>query len=490
MQLYNTLTRRKEPFEPQHDPISMYVCGITPYDDAHLGHAMSIIVFDVLRRYLEWSGRAVRLVYNFTDIDDKMIARAHRLGISVPELAGQQIDRFQQEWRELNIRAADVHPRATQEIEKMQEVISGLIQKDAAYPAAGDVYFRVQSPPDYGKLSNRSLDDMIAGARIEQNSHKAHPMDFALWKGAKPGEPAWDSPWGPGRPGWHIECSAMALRYLGEQIDLHGGGMDLIFPHHENEIAQSEGYTGQAPFVTHWVHNAMMQLGGEKMSKSLGNIISLRQGLDQYGADGLRLFILNGHYRSPLTYSEESLVASARGAERLRIAASVTLPDGDGDFDVDASRARFRAAMDDDLSTPQALAVLFDLAHELNRAATGGRPAGATLALLRELGSVLGLRFEAREQGALAAPFIDLLVDVRRRLRDAKQYELADQVRDDLLANGVVLEDSRDGTQWRTAAPSLETVREANPATAADATGPNGPLRPELKGKEADTLRF
>ncbi|PZC42974.1 MAG: cysteinyl-tRNA synthetase [Chloroflexi bacterium] len=490
MQLYNTLTRRKEPFEPQHDPISMYVCGITPYDDAHLGHAMSIIVFDVLRRYLEWGGRAVRLVYNFTDIDDKMIARAHRLGISVPELAAQQIDRFQQEWRELNIRAADVHPRATQEIEKMQEVIGGLIDKDAAYAAAGDVYFRVQSPPDYGKLSNRSLDDMIAGARIEQNSLKAHPMDFTLWKGAKPGEPAWDSPWGPGRPGWHIECSAMALRYLGEQIDLHGGGMDLIFPHHENEIAQSEGFTGEAPFVTHWVHNAMMQLGDEKMSKSLGNIISLRQGLDQYGADGLRLFILNGHYRSPLTYSEESLVASARGAERLRIAANVTLPDGDGDFDVNASRARFRTAMDDDLSTPQALAVLFDLAHELNRAATDGRPAGATLALLRELGGVLGLRFEAPEQGALAAPFIDLLVDVRRRLRDAKQYELADQVRDDLLANGVVLEDSRDGTQWRTAAPSLESVRAANPATVAAATGPNGPLRPAPEGKEADTLRF
>ena len=480
MQLYNTLSRRKEPFQPQHDPISMYVCGITPYDDAHLGHAMSIVVFDVLRRYLEWNGRAVRLVYNFTDIDDKMIARAHRLGISVPDLAAQQIDRFQQEWRELNIRAADVHPRATQEIEKMQEIIAGLIEKDAAYAGGGDVYFRVESPPDYGKLSNRSLDDMIAGARIEQNSLKQHPMDFTLWKGAKPGEPAWDSPWGEGRPGWHIECSAMALRYLGEQIDLHGGGMDLIFPHHENEIAQSEGFTGKDPFVTHWVHNAMMQLGDEKMSKSLGNIITLREGLERYGPDGLRLFILGGHYRSPLTYSEESLVASARGAERLRIAANATLPDGDGTIDIAAPRQRFIDAMEDDLGTPQALAVLFDLAHQVNRAAAANEPAGAALALLRELAGVLGLRFEAREQGAAAAPFIDLLVDVRRRLREAAQYELADQVRDALHEHGITLEDGRAGTSWRATEAQFETALATE----------NGPSTAEATSKEADTLRF
>ncbi|MCY3920288.1 MAG: cysteine--tRNA ligase [Chloroflexi bacterium] len=483
MQLYNTLTRRKEPFRPQHDPISMYVCGITPYDDAHLGHAMSIVVFDVLRRYLEWDGRPVRLVYNFTDIDDKMIARAGRLGVEVAELAAQQIDRFQQEWRELNIRAADVHPRATQEIDKMQEIIAGLIDGDAAYPADGDVYFRVEAPPDYGKLSNRSLRDMIAGARIEQSSRKAHAMDFTLWKGAKPGEPSWDSPWGPGRPGWHIECSAMALRYLGEQIDLHGGGMDLIFPHHENEIAQSEGFTGKRPFVGHWVHNAMMQLGDEKMSKSLGNIISLREGLDRYGADGLRIFILGGHYRSPLTYSEESLAAAARGAERLRNAAGVRLPEGPGDFDVAAARDRFRHGMADDLGTPQALAVLFDVARWLNRAAAENRPGGAALTLLRELGGVLGLRFEGRRQAAQAAPFIDLLVDVRRQLREAKQYALADQVRDALRERGVVLEDGRDGTTWRSAEPALPPA--AAPPPPADA-----PPDTAATGKAADTLRF
>ncbi len=481
MQLYNTLTRRKAPFEPRHDPISMYVCGITPYDDAHLGHAMSIVVFDVLRRYLEWDGRAVRLVYNFTDIDDKMIARARRLEISVAELAARQIDRFQQEWRELNIRAADVHPRATQEIDKMQEVIARLIAQDAAYAAGGDVYFRVEAPPDYGKLSNRSLEEMIAGARIEQNSQKAHPMDFTLWKGAKPGEPSWESPWGPGRPGWHIECSAMALRYLGEQIDLHGGGMDLIFPHHENEIAQSEGFSGKRPFVGHWVHNAMMQLGDEKMSKSLGNIISLREGLDRYGADGLRIFILGGHYRSPLTYSEESLVAAARGAERLRIAAGAALPAGPGDFDAAAARDRFRRGMDDDLGTPQALAVLFDIAHAIHRAAAAGRPAGTALALLHELGGVLGLRFEARRHDAQAAPFIDLLVDVRRRLRAAKQYALADQVRDDLRELGVVLEDGRVGTTWRSAEPALPAA-----SSAADGDAPAA----KASGKAADTLRF
>ena len=480
MQLYNTLTRRKEPFQPQHDPISMYVCGVTPYDDAHLGHAMSIVVFDVLRRYLEWTGRAVRLVYNFTDIDDKMIARAARLGVSVPDLAAQQIDRFQQEWLELNIRAADVHPRATHEIDKMQEIIAGLVAADAAYPADGDVYFRVQSPPHYGKLSNRNLDDMIAGARVERNSNKAHPMDFALWKGAKPGEPAWESPWGPGRPGWHIECSAMALRYLGQQIDLHGGGMDLIFPHHENEIAQSETFTGKAPFVTHWVHNAMMQLGDEKMSKSLGNIISLREGLDRYGADGLRVFILGGHYRSPLTYSEESLVAAARGAERLRIAVATSLPDGEGDLDGAEPRQRFIDAMEDDLGAPQALAVLYELAHELSRAAAAGQPAGTAQALLRELGGVLGLRLKARHQGAEAAPFIDLLVDLRRRLREAKQYDLADQVRDALLERGITLEDGRDGTTWRPAEPRLEAPPQPAPG------GPGA----EPASKEEVTLRF
>ncbi len=464
MRLYNTLTRSKDPFEPQHDPISMYVCGITPYDDAHLGHAMSIIVFDTLRRFLEWRGRRVRLVYNFTDVDDKLIARAAELGMTVAELAERQISSFMDEWRELQIQPADVHPRATEEIPQMIELIGGLIERGMAYPAGGDVYFRVHRMNGYGKLSGRALEDMISAEPTDIGVEKEHPMDFTLWKGAKPGEPQWDSPWGSGRPGWHIECSAMSGRYLGEQIDLHGGGMDLIFPHHENEIAQSEAYSGKDPFVRHWVHNAMMQVGDEKMSKSTGKIVRLREGLDRFGADGLRMFVLGGHYRSPLTYSEESLAASARGAERLRLAATLPLPDGDGGIDPAPSRAAFIEALEDDLNTPQALAVLFELARAVNRARAAEQPAGAARDALLELGGVLGLGFAETAAGSEdAAPFVDLLVEVRSALRSARQFELADQVRDRLTDLGITLEDSREGTRWRRAEPQLEAAEESPP---------------------------
>ncbi len=449
MQLYNTLTRRKEPFEPAGDPITMYVCGVTPYDAAHLGHAMSAAIFDVLRRYLEWRGRRVRFVYNYTDIDDKLIARAERLGVTVAERAAEQIAAFERDMRDLNVRAADVHPRATEEIPKIQEVIQHLVDSGSAYATASGVYFRVRSKEDYGKLSKRDLEELVAGARVEVGGEKEHPMDFALWKMAKPGEPAWEAPWGEGRPGWHIECSAMALRYLGEQIDLHGGGMDLIFPHHENEIAQSECFTERPPFVRHWMHNAMMQLGDEKMSKSLGNLVTIREALERYGADALRLFILTGHYRSPLRYSEAGLQAAGRGAERLQFAVEAPLPTGDGD-PVDEARERFTAAMDDDLGTPQALAVLFDLARDINRARDAGVPAGRALALLRELGGVLGLRFQAPpSSGGQAAPFIDLLVRVREELRATRQFALADRIREELTTLGIALEDGRAGTTWR-----------------------------------------
>ena len=475
MQLYNTLTRRTEPFAPVDDPITMYVCGVTPYAEAHVGHAMSAIIFDVLRRYLEWRGRRVRLVYNYTDIDDKMIAHAGRLGISVADLAAQQISAFERDMRELNVRPADVQPRATQEIPKMLEIIAGLVDTGSAYAAGGDVYFRVHGKADYGKLSRRVLEDMIAGARVEIGAQKEHPMDFTLWKAAKPGEPAWDSPWGPGRPGWHIECSAMALRYLGDQIDLHGGGMDLIFPHHENEIAQSESFHGKTPFVRHWMHNAMMQLGDEKMSKSLGILVTVREALERYGADALRIFILGGHYRSPLHYSEEGLAAARRGAERLRLAVTAPLPPGDGDLDAATARDRFIAALDDDLGTPQALAVLFDLAREINRARDAQQPAGGAVATLTELGGVLGLRFTPPPQRADVAPFIDLLLDVRSALRDLKQFALADEIRRNLGALGVAMEDSRDGTSWRALEPGAPAAEP--PAAQGAAT-------------EDDTLRF
>jgi len=462
VELYNTLTRRKQPFEPVDDPISMYVCGITPYDDAHLGHAMSIIIFDTLRRFLEWRGRRVRLVYNFTDVDDKLIARAAQEGITVSELAERQIASFMGEWRELGIAPADVHPRATEEIPQMIDLIDGLIEKGMAYPAGGDVYYRVREMPGYGKLSGRTLEDMISAEPTDIGVEKEHAMDFTLWKGAKPGEPQWASPWGPGRPGWHIECSAMSIRYLGEQIDLHGGGMDLIFPHHENEIAQSEGFSGQDPFVRHWMHNAMMQVGGEKMSKSTGKIVALREGLDRYGADGLRMFVLGGHYRSPLTYSEESLLSAARGAERLRTAATLPLVEGDGEIDPSEARETFISALEDDLNTPQALAVLFELAREINRARAEDRPAGLARDALVELGGVLGLGFAGVSASGEsdAGPFIDLLVSIRQELRGAKQYELADSVRDRLTELGVALEDTRDGTRWRRVQPEPEAVEE------------------------------
>ena len=471
MQLYNTLTRRKAEFEPRDDPVSMYVCGITPYDDAHIGHAMSIIIFDSLRRYLEWRGRRVRLIYNFTDVDDKLITRAEQLGMTVAELAERQISAFQGEWRELGIAAADVHPRATEEIPQMQEMIAGLIERGVAYAAGGDVYARVGKIAEYGKLSGRRLEDMISAEPTDIGAEKEHPMDFTLWKGAKPGEPQWESAWGPGRPGWHIECSAMSMRYLGRTIDLHGGGMDLIFPHHENEIAQSESYSGERPFARHWMHHAMMQFGGEKMSKSTGKIVRLREALDAHGADALRLFVLGGHYRSPLTYSAESLAAAGRGAERLRFAASEAVAegaatgemlDGETEFSEAAARERFTAALDDDLNTPRAMAVVYELGRMVNRRRAAGLPASDAQELLRELGGVLGLQFAAAGggEGGDADAAIDLLVEVRGWLREAKQFELADRVRVRIGELGVVLEDSREGTAWRRSAPALEEEEE------------------------------
>ena len=450
LRLYNTMSRKVEEFTPSGDEVKMYVCGITPYDHAHLGHAMSYIIFDVLRRYLEYRGFRVKHVQNYTDIDDRIIARANAQGLTFDQLAETYIQEYEREVRQLNIAPAHVYPRATQELPQIIEMVSTLIEKGYAYQADGDVYFSVHRKPDYGKLSGREIDSMMAGARVEPGEHKTHPADFALWKGAKPGEPAWDSPWGPGRPGWHIECSAMSVRYLGPQLDIHGGGQDLIFPHHENEIAQTEAYSGVQPFVRYWVHNGWLFLDEEKMSKSLGNIITIRQGIDSYGADGLRLFVLTSHYRSPLTYSEEGLGAGKQGAERLRIAAA--LPGGEGEPAVDAEpfRARYLEAMDDDLNTAGALAALFDLAREINRARDEGRSIEAAQASLRELAGVLGLTLKEPEAAAEVGPFIDLLVQLRNELRANKLYDLADRIRSGLAELGVALEDVSDGTRWRT----------------------------------------
>ncbi len=443
------MSRRLDEVAATDGEVKMYVCGITPYDHAHLGHAMSYIVFDVLRRYLEFRGHRIRHVQNYTDIDDRIIARASAQGLSFDQLAQSFIDEYEQEMREMNIAPAHVYPRVSQEIPQIVDLVSSLINKGYAYAADGDVYYQVQKKADYGKLSGRDIDSMIAGARVEPSKGKTHPADFALWKASKPGEPAWDSPWGSGRPGWHIECSSMSLRYLGDTMDIHGGGQDLIFPHHENEIAQSEAYTGVQPSARHWVHNGWLFLDQEKMSKSLGNIITIRECLDQYGADGIRVFVLTSHYRAPITYSEDGLAAGKRAAERLRRA--VALPGGHAEPSPDPkpSRQRFMEAMDDDLNTAGALAVLFDLARDINRARDEGRCAEDAQATLRELADVLGLTLREPEGTATAGPFIDLLVELRTDLRDRKLYDVADSLRERLAGLGITLEDVSEGTRWR-----------------------------------------
>jgi cysteinyl-tRNA synthetase len=451
MKLYNTLSRTVEEFTPADgNLVKMYVCGVTPYSSTHVGHALSYVVFDTLRRYLEHNGYEVRHVQNFTDVDDKIIQRASERGISENELVSEYIDDYFHTMDSLNIKRAAEYPRATREIPRIIDAIGGLIDRGHAYAAAGDVYFRVTSKDDYGKLSHRSLDSMIAGARIQVDENKEHPMDFVLWKGAKEGEPSWPSPWGPGRPGWHIECTAMSLEYLGEQLDIHGGGQDLVFPHHENEIAQSESYTGAKPFSRYWMHNGLLQLGSDKMSKSLGNLVSVVDALERFHPDTMRLYFLSSHYRSPLAYSEEGAAAIERSLERIRHALTLgtgTGPQVEGETHAD----RFKAAMDDDLNTPQAIAALFDLARDINRGRDAGRQVGEAQKTLRDLGAVLGLTFAEVEDSAdqlAAAPFIDMLVSIRSELRGARQFEMADSIRNQLAEQGVLLEDGPQGTQW------------------------------------------
>jgi len=461
LKVFNTLSRKKQDFETvEPGEVRMYVCGPNLYGPAHVGHAMSYIVFDVIKRYLKYAGYDVKSVQNFTDIEDRIIETAKAQGTTIRDLADQYIARFHAEMDALNVERAGHHPRATDVIPQIIQMVQGLIDKGFAYEVEGDVYFRVGAFPAYGKLSGRSLDQMEAGARVEVDLRKEHPMDFALWKAAKEGEPSWDSPWGPGRPGWHIECSAMSMAFLGEQLDIHGGGHDVIFPHHENEIAQSEAYTGKSPFVRYWMHNALLRLGEdeEKMTRHLGNIVSVEEALQKYSADAIRLFILSSHYRSPLTWKEENVLAAERGAERLRVALkdySGEPADSPGDAlgqAADDARRQFVAAMDDDFNTPQALAQVFDLARMINQARDAG-DAGESLryaqGVLKELTEVLGLTMKGLAGPSDAEPFISLLVDIRSELRKAKQWALADVIRGRLAEQGVVLEDGADGTTWR-----------------------------------------
>ena len=453
MKLYNTLSRKIERFSPAEDGVvKMYVCGNTPYAPSHVGHALRAVVFDVLRRYLEFNGLAVRHVENFTDIDDKMIRGAAQAGVTTEELAERNIAKYLEEMDDLHILRAHHYPRATHEIDRIIRMIRVLEQKGYGYAANGSVYFRVRRDDSYGKLSRRDLESMIAGARVEVDEAKEDPMDFALWKAQKPGEPGWDSPWGPGRPGWHIECSAMSMTYLSQTIDIHGGGQDLVFPHHENEIAQSEAYSGVRPFARFWVHNALLMMGEDKMSKSLGNFVTAAEALQRFSSDALRLFFLISHYRSPLTYSDEGIAAQERAIERLRNAlAPATDASGASALDATPHTDRFEEAMDADLNTPRAVAALFDLANEINRKREEGAAVAAAQDTLRTLAGVLGLTLAAPEEGPTAdvAPLVDLLIQTRAELRTAKQYEAADRIRDRLADLGYLLEDTPRGTEWK-----------------------------------------
>ena len=451
MKVYNTLSGQSEDFHPHSKAVTMYVCGITAYDDSHIGHAMTYIIFDVIKRYLEFKGYKVKHVQNFTDIDDKIIERANQLGMPPTDLANKYTDQYFANMDALNIGRADLYPRATEEISKIIEIIQGLLTKDYAYESEGSVYFRVRNFSSYGKLSHRNLQEMISKASTYEEK-KEYPLDFALWKASKPGEPFWESPWGKGRPGWHIECSAMALKYLGDSIDIHGGGQDLVFPHHENEIAQSESFTQETPFVRYWLHSGLMQQDKQKMSKSIGNLVSIKDVLGRFSSDAIRLFILSSHYRNPLTYSEEALEANERNAERLRRALTYQVNTNErvAILNTEPFEQKFIEAMDDDFNTARAIAVLLELTREINRGAEQGANISEAQRTLLKLAGILGLTLKEKAQPTSdVEAFISLLASIRDDLRQNEQWKLADKIRSGLADLGVTLEDTPQGTRWK-----------------------------------------
>ena len=463
MEVFNTLGRRKEELIPRRPgEISMYVCGATVQSDPHLGHGRFAVAFDAVRRYLEWRGYEVTYVRNVTDVEDKIIAAAAEQGMPVAELAGIMSEKFDRAFTCLGIKPPTIEPRATDHIPLMISLIENLIDKNLAYPSGGDVYFAVRSLPDYGKLSGRNLDDLLAGARVAPGEQKRDPLDFALWKASKPGEPAWDSPWGSGRPGWHIECSAMALDYLGSGFDIHAGGTDLIFPHHENEIAQSEGATGET-FARYWLHNEMLNLGGEKMSKSTGHVIDLAEAIRRFTPMAVRLFYLRAHYRTPQEYSEDLLADARSAVERLWAFRRRSETAGPPDSSV---MEAFVEAMDDDFNTAAAIGILFDAVREGNRRLDLGQNAAPLVGAFDEMVAVLGLEAPPSGLSEIAEGIEDLvhsldlmpaatpeenvarLLAERDRARAGSAWHRADAVRDGLAGLGVVVEDTPDGARW------------------------------------------
>ncbi len=487
--IYNTLTGKKEEFIPLEDKeVKMYVCGVTLYDELHLGHARAAVIFDLIRRYLEYRGYRVRYVTNFTDIDDKMINRAKALGISIFDLADKFIKEYMDQMNLLGIKGAQEYPRATECIKEIIDLIKRLEEKGFAYRRDGDMFFRVKKFPQYGKLSHQNLEKLQIGARLEINKRKIDPLDFALWKKEKEGEPSWDSPWGKGRPGWHIECSAMAMKFLGEEIDIHGGGKDLIFPHHENEIAQSEGATDKK-FVAYWVHNGLLTMKDQKMAKSTGNVFNLSRALKEFGGDIVRYYLLSAHYRNPLDYGEEALREAASSLERIQnflqraeemegenreIPFSLDEEEKTGDLakSADNMKQNFILAMDDDFSTPLVLSNIFEAVKKANFLMGKASPSNKktrdallqTRREIKKIGEVMALFGEKKkkELGKDAYQLIEILVAVREELREKKDWKLADEIRKKLDHLGIELEDTRTRTVWRLKGWRSSTGRAAD----------------------------
>ena len=456
MRIFNTLTREKDEFKPiTEGEVKIYACGPTVYNYIHIGNARPLCVFDVLRRYFEWRGYKVSFVQNFTDIDDKLIKRANEESSTVPEIAERYIKEFWTDADGLNVKHATVNPRATENIEQIQSIISALVEKGYAYQSGRDVYYRAKKFSGYGKLSHQPLEDLEAGARIDVTEVKEDPMDFCLWKGAKPGEPYWDSPWGKGRPGWHIECSAMACRYLGKTIDIHCGGLDLIFPHHENEIAQSEAANG-CEFAHYWMHNGFINVGNHKMSKSLGNFFTVRDVAEKYGYEPIRYMMVSCQYRSPINYSYEVIEQAKNSLERLYtcrdnidFALKNAAEGGEVPEFIEKRKQEFIAAMDDDLNTADALAAIFMLVRDINTLIAEGAGKAALEAcadMFDQLTGVLGLVYN-RKTEALDSD-IEALIEQRTAARKAKDFKTADEIRDKLKAMGIVLEDTPQGVKW------------------------------------------
>ena len=486
LRIYNTLTGKKDEFVPlQEKRVGLYVCGVTVYDLSHIGHARSTIVFDTIYRYLRYRGYEVTYVRNFTDIDDKIIKRANDEGVDYKSITEKYIHEFNVDMGSLGLERPTVEPRATEHIPEMIRLISTLVEKGHAYPSGGDVFFSVEKFKDYGKLSKRNIEEMQAGARVEIDEKKRNPLDFALWKASKPGEPWWESPWGKGRPGWHIECSVMSQKYLGETFDIHGGGRDLIFPHHENEISQSEAATGK-PFVRYWIHNGFVNINKEKMSKSLGNILTIKEIVKNWHPEVIRLFLLSQHYRSPVDFSEDSLSEAKSGLDRFyatikaiqdemakppspraKIDAGVLTEHRQN---IESLQARIEEAMDDDFNTAQALGHFYDLQTHLNSLLnlSKGHPTEEIVSLLRQggehfsrLGGIFGLfrenpdkyLEEQKKEGLKKLNFpeeeILALIEERNAARKSKNFKRADEIRNDLLSRGILLEDTPSGTNWK-----------------------------------------